>query len=151
MSGCLSASSGADFSRPLIGIGRGGDSGRISAKLAPVKNYCFRKTKMAHASQPICKFHQYGYCKFGSPCRHFHTQDTCITENCDKLSCTSRHPRLCLYLTRFGHCKFGTACSYLRSGAVDVSVGKIFRPNSLVSDAGMCHDFSMASPWTGLL
>ena len=37
------------------------------------------------------------------------------------------------------------------AGAVDVSVSKIFRPNSLVSDAGMCRDFSMASPWAGLL
>ena len=82
-------------------------------KLAQVKNYYLRKTKRALASQPLCKFHRYGHCKFGSLCRHFHTQDTCFTEDCDKLSCTSRHPRLCLYLSGFGHCKFGTACSYL--------------------------------------
>ena len=28
---------------------------------------------------------------------------------------------------------------------------KIFRSKRLVSDAGMCRDFSMANPWAGLL
>ena len=41
---------------------------------------------------------------------------------------------------------------YFCSGrSVDVSVGKIFGPNQLISDAGMCCNFSMASPCIGQL
>ena len=56
---------------------------------------------------------QYAHCKCCSLCRYFHTQETCFIEKCDKLTCTSRHPRLYLYLSQFGHCQFGTVCSNL--------------------------------------
>lgn len=73
-----------------------------------------------------CKFHQFGHCKFGSSCRHQHTQHTCTNTQCTKATCTSRHPRPCIYFTRSGHCKFGTACSYLHAtNAKDSEVEKI--------------------------
>ena len=73
-----------------------------------------------------CKFHLYGHCKFGSSCRHLHTQHTCTNTRCNKSSCTSRHPRPCIYFTRSGHCKFGTACSYLHvTNAMDSEVEKM--------------------------
>ena len=63
--------------------------------------------------QVVCKFHQYGHCKFGPHCRHFHTKDTCSTPACKNSSCTARHPKPCLYLSRNSYCKFGSSCSFL--------------------------------------
>ena len=63
----------------------------------------------------VCKFHQSGHCKFGSKCKHQHNMHTCTKINCDKTTCTARHPRPCLYYTRFGQCKFGTNFSYLHT------------------------------------
>ena len=70
---------------------------------------------MEGEAQVPCKFHQYGHCKFGETCRHFHTQHICSTPQCDRTSCTARHPRPCVYFARFGHCKFGNSCSYIHS------------------------------------
>ena len=64
-------------------------------------------------AQPFCKFHQFGYCKFGETCRNFHTRNTCSDPiKCNKTSCSARHPRPCKYYVQFGHCKFGSDCSF---------------------------------------
>ena len=63
----------------------------------------------------VCKFHQYGHCKYGSSCRRFHTENSCSDTNCDKTLCTLRHPRSCKHLSRHGHCQFGAGCSYSHS------------------------------------
>ena len=68
---------------------------------------------MSGPAQPLCKFHQYGHCKFSQTCKHFHTKDTCTSSNCDRSQCTARHPKICVYFLRLGRCKFGTDCSYL--------------------------------------
>ena len=68
---------------------------------------------MEGEAQPVCKFHQFGHCKFGSNCRHFHTKDTCFTTHCNQASCTARHPGHCRYFLRSSYCKFGNSCSYL--------------------------------------
>ena len=67
---------------------------------------------MEGAALHCCKFHQYGHCKYGSTCKHFHTKDTCFDSNCDKNTCTLRHPKCCKHFSRLGSCKFGTRCSY---------------------------------------
>ena len=68
---------------------------------------------MSGQGQVVCKFQQYGHCKFSETCKHFHTRDTCHTENCDKIGRSARHPRVCKYFNKSGQCKFGTGCSYL--------------------------------------
>ena len=68
---------------------------------------------MSGPAQPLCKFHQYGHCKFSQTCKHFHTKDTCTSSNCDRSQCTARHPKMCVYFLRLGWCKSGTDCSYL--------------------------------------
>jgi hypothetical protein len=70
--------------------------------------------------QVTCKFHQKGHCKFGESCKHFHTKYTCPNSQCEDPSCTARHPRLCVYHTRFGHCRFGNDCSYRHQETSDV-------------------------------
>ena len=68
---------------------------------------------MLGPAQIVCKFHQYGHCKFSETCKHFHTKNTCENEKCDKTGCSARHPRMCKYFQKFRQCKFGTGCSYL--------------------------------------
>ena len=45
-----------------------------------------KKTKMA-ADGLFCKFNQYGYCKFGSRCKKFHTKETCLNFKCYMVAC----------------------------------------------------------------
>ena len=67
---------------------------------------------LATKDQHACKFHQYGYCKFGLTCRKFHTPHTCQQPQCSDKTCLHRHPRKCKYFTNFGSCKFGDDCSF---------------------------------------
>ena len=46
----------------------------------------------------ICKFHQYGYCKFGAECPKFHTEDICKEFPCQNDNCSSRHPKNCNFI-----------------------------------------------------
>ena len=69
--------------------------------------------KMTVSVQPFCKFHQFGYSKFGEMCRNYHAPNTCFDPiKCKETSCTARHPRPCRYDLKFGHCKFGSDCSF---------------------------------------
>ena len=68
-----------------------------------------------YQKQLVCKFHQYGHCKFGSHCMHFHTKDTCPIHLCNHNSCEARHPKPCLYFSRNSYCKFGSSCLFLHS------------------------------------
>ena len=65
------------------------------------------------AAQPVCKFNQYGHCKFGTECRNFHNKITCQNFPCTAEGCMSRHPSQCKFFSLFGRCKFREACSYL--------------------------------------
>ena len=64
-------------------------------------------------SDLVCQFHQYGHCRFGPHCRHFHTKKTCSTPMCNQNSCTERHPKPCFYFSSNHFCKFGISCSFL--------------------------------------
>ena len=64
-------------------------------------------------SDLVCQFHQYGHCRFGPHCRHFHTKKTCSTPMCNQNSCTERHPKPCFYFSSNRFCKFGISCSFL--------------------------------------
>ena len=68
---------------------------------------------MEGEAKPMCKFHQFGHCKVGPHCRHFHTKDTCSTPHCPRTACSARHPGPCKFFLRSGYCKFGSGCSYL--------------------------------------
>ena len=40
-----------------------------------------------------CNYHQFGYCRFGVTCRKFHTPNTFLKSNNEKVSCLSRRPQ----------------------------------------------------------
>ena len=73
------------------------------------------------AVSEFCKFHQFGYCKFGSECKKLHTMDTCPTFQCQVEDCSLRHPRLCKFFTEFGRCKFGNGCFYFHLSTTNAS------------------------------
>ena len=76
------------------------------------------------SSQPVCKYHKFGHCKFGQSCRKMHIDIKCTKPNCDRKSCLNRHPRPCKFFTVSGFCKWGVECSYSHHQPVSTPVQK---------------------------
>ena len=72
--------------------------------------------------ETICKFHKFGYCKFGLTCHKQHVTKVCESEACGISNCTSRHPSYCKYFERYKRCKFGEYCSFLHMENSDTKV-----------------------------
>ena len=62
--------------------------------------------------QPVCKFYQTGFCKFGQKSNKMHNDASCSKINCTSVLCISRHPKLCKYFFLSGTCKFGKDCAF---------------------------------------
>jgi hypothetical protein len=73
------------------------------------------------ALENVCKFHQFGHCKFGSQCKKRHTINTCTNFPCKNMGCPMRHPRISKFFTHFARCKFDNQCSYLHTIASESS------------------------------
>ena len=65
------------------------------------------------SDETLCRFYQFGHCKFGETCQKFHIPDTCTNFPCLLEHCASRHPPLCKFFARFGKCKFEENCSFI--------------------------------------
>ena len=65
--------------------------------------------------QPVCKYHQTGYCKYRSQCPKYHSTNICKEMICKDISCRERHPRTCKYFSRNNTCKRGEWCAYAHS------------------------------------
>ena len=77
-----------------------------------------RKDCHIGTSQPVCKFNQTGFCKFGENCKNMHVNKLCNTLNCNKHICKNRHPRQCKYFRITEKCRFNDVCAFThkRSG-----------------------------------
>ena len=65
-----------------------------------------------------CRYFNRGYCKYGSKCRFFHSQEICdefVEEGiCNKVGFTKRHPKHCRYWTGNPEgCSRSDSCQYL--------------------------------------
>ena len=60
----------------------------------------------------VCKFNQFGFCKFTINCRKQHIEIICDDENCEKITCEKRHPIECRFYNIYKRCKFGEFCRY---------------------------------------
>ena len=60
----------------------------------------------------VCRFNNFGYCKFGNSCFRYHGNDICENGGCPVIGCLFRHPRKCRFFLEFGRCKFGTYCRF---------------------------------------
>ena len=63
------------------------------------------------AAEHVCKFYQFGHCKFMDLCRKKHVAQLCENETCEVIGCSLRHPRPCRFYQLYGRCKF-EPCSY---------------------------------------
>ena len=64
------------------------------------------------AAQNVCRYHQFGHCKFSDKCRFIHAQERCENPECEIRSCNLRHPRKCKWFRDYRRCKFGEWCSF---------------------------------------
>ena len=60
----------------------------------------------------VCRYFQYGFCKFRDGCRYEHRSECCDRKGCNGRKCLWRHPRPCRYLRKNGWCKFEENCAY---------------------------------------
>ena len=63
------------------------------------------------ATQNVCSFFKFGYCKHGDLCRSFHEKRICNSDKCNVFMCTFRHPIICKYFQKYKRCKFDP-CAY---------------------------------------
>ena len=64
-------------------------------------------------TETICKFNQYGFCKFLSNCRKHHINENCLENTCENRKCLKRHPINCKYFDLYKRCKFGEYCAFV--------------------------------------
>ena len=58
------------------------------------------------ATQNVCKFNKFGYCRYNKMCRNRHENKICENSSCEIFSCSERHPRECRYFREYNRCKF---------------------------------------------
>ena len=64
------------------------------------------------ATQNVCKWNKYGYCKHGDMCRKLHVNDICENSSCKIICCLKRHPKHCKFYANYKRCKFDP-CAFL--------------------------------------
>ena len=76
------------------------------------------------ATQHVCRFNRYGFCKHGEKCRNLHIDDLCDKSVCDVLSWLLRHPTTCKFYSEYKRCKFNP-CAYKHSDELgDIEIMK---------------------------
>ena len=64
------------------------------------------------ATQTICYFNKYGFCKYLEKCRKHHDNIICEKSQSEIRECHQRHPRECKYFRDLGFCKFSEWCRF---------------------------------------
>ena len=85
------------------------------------------------ASQNVCFYNKYGYCKYAEKCRKFHEKETCEKSNCEITECKLRHPIMCKYFRDYGFCKFTDWCKFSH---------KLVTNSDKRSDTDLAHTFA---------
>ena len=68
----------------------------------------------------VCKFNQFGFCKYEKTCRKRHNNSKCDYKDCDLNTCEKRHPKPCTYFLAYNRCKFGSFCRFNHSDEKEV-------------------------------
>ena len=58
------------------------------------------------ATQIVCSFFKFGYCKHKEMCRKRHVKEICENSSCDVYTCILRHPKPCKFFRNHRMCKF---------------------------------------------
>ena len=64
------------------------------------------------ATQNVCKFFKFGFCKHREFCRRKHVKELCDKNECYIYMCTFRHPKVCKFYRDYRYCKFDP-CMFL--------------------------------------
>ena len=64
------------------------------------------------ATQNVCGFNKYGFCRYQERCRKYHERNLCENAHCVVKECLLRHPKMCKYLRDYDYCKFGEWCYF---------------------------------------
>ena len=67
---------------------------------------------MEMATQNICFYNKYGFCKYLEKCRKYHENKRCEKLGCEIRDCPLRHPKVCKFFLDFGFCKFSEWCKF---------------------------------------
>ena len=81
------------------------------------------------ATQSVCRFYKFGFCKFTEVCRKQHVKELCVALDCDGKKCMQRHPKVCKFLRNYGYCKFGEWCLFSHTVKKDPEVEKLKAEN----------------------
>ena len=77
----------------------------------------------------VCRFNQFGFCKFRNSCFRKHVNSICENVRCLKSDCELRHPKLCRYFAQYNYCMFGEYCKFkhseTRSSGIDKEIEKL--------------------------
>ena len=73
------------------------------------------------ATQNICFFNKYGFCKYLENCRNYHENKKCEKSNCEIRECQLRHPKICKFFRDYGFCKFSEWCRFSHDVVKDAS------------------------------
>ena len=73
------------------------------------------------ATQNVCFYNKYGFCKYSEKCRNYHENKKCEKTKCEIKKCTLRHPQICKFFRDYGFCKFGEWCRFDHKVDKDVS------------------------------
>ena len=63
------------------------------------------------ATQVVCRYNKFGYCKFQDSCRILHVNEICDNPSCVFKECNKRHPKNCKF-HRYKKCKFQESCAF---------------------------------------
>ena len=58
------------------------------------------------ATQNVCRYNKFGYCRYKETCRNLHENEVCESQSCEIYACNKRHPRHCRYYRDYNRCKF---------------------------------------------
>ena len=58
------------------------------------------------ATQNVCGWNKFGYCKFAEKCTKIHIGEVCDKSVCDIKKCKLRHPKICQVFRDYKRCKF---------------------------------------------
>ena len=77
----------------------------------------------------VCRFNQFGFCKFQNNCFRKHVNSICENVRCLKSDCELRHPKMCRFYSEHSYCKFGEYCKFkheeIRSNGIDIEIEKL--------------------------
>ena len=78
------------------------------------------------ATQNVCKYHKFGFCKYSEKCRFPHVKEECENKECEVRSCNLRHPKICTYYKDYRRWKFGEWCSFKHVEKIEINKREIF-------------------------